>query len=85
MHNQPKSGHLKNFSGLQIESAIAKAFKDLTLLHRCSVRQTNINFTFFDQGTIATICNGLKSQTHPHPALAALDAYVHNTFAKIRA
>jgi hypothetical protein len=30
MHNQPKSGHLKNFSGLQIESAIAKAFKDLT-------------------------------------------------------
>ncbi|WP_341531389.1 hypothetical protein WKK05_37370 (plasmid) [Nostoc sp. UHCC 0302] len=30
MHNQPKTGHLKNFSGLQIESAIAKAFKDLT-------------------------------------------------------
>ncbi|WP_341531810.1 hypothetical protein WKK05_38040 (plasmid) [Nostoc sp. UHCC 0302] len=30
MHNQAKSGHLKNFSGLQIESAIAKAFKDLT-------------------------------------------------------
>ncbi|WP_341531809.1 hypothetical protein WKK05_38035 (plasmid) [Nostoc sp. UHCC 0302] len=48
----------------------------LTVLHRCSVRQTNINFTFSSQGTIATICNGLKSQIHPHPALAALDAYV---------
>jgi hypothetical protein len=30
MHSQPKAEHLKNFSGLQIESAIAKAFKDLT-------------------------------------------------------
>ncbi|WP_341531493.1 hypothetical protein WKK05_35960 (plasmid) [Nostoc sp. UHCC 0302] len=30
MHNQSKPGHLQNFSGLQIESAIAKAFKDLT-------------------------------------------------------
>ncbi|MBW4566374.1 MAG: hypothetical protein KME32_36050 [Mojavia pulchra JT2-VF2] len=48
----------------------------LTVLYRCCDRQSNINFTFSAQGTIATICNGLKSQIYPHPALAALDAYV---------
>ncbi|MBD2731646.1 hypothetical protein H6G96_36550 [Nostoc sp. FACHB-892] len=29
MHNQPKPRHIKSFSGLQIESTIAKAFKAL--------------------------------------------------------
>ncbi|ODG96225.1 hypothetical protein A4S05_19635 [Nostoc sp. KVJ20] len=48
----------------------------LTVLYRCSARQSDINFTMIEQGTIVTISNGLKSQPHPHPALAALDAYV---------
>ncbi len=48
----------------------------LTVLHRCCDRQSNIHFTFIELGTIATICNGLRSQPHPHPAIAALDAYI---------
>jgi hypothetical protein len=46
----------------------------LTVLHRCSDRQFNINFTFTELGAIATICNGLRSK--PHPVIAALDAYI---------
>ncbi|WP_193200884.1 hypothetical protein [Nostoc sp. MG11] len=48
----------------------------LTVLHHCFARQSSISFTFSDQGTNATICNGLKSQIYPHPAIAALDAYI---------
>ncbi|MEH2026683.1 MAG: hypothetical protein V7K62_24490 [Nostoc sp.] len=48
----------------------------LTIIYHCEARQSSISFTFTELGTIATICNGLKSQPHPHPALAALDAYV---------
>ncbi|MBE9053546.1 hypothetical protein IQ243_24700 [Nostocales cyanobacterium LEGE 11386] len=48
----------------------------LTVMHQCAVRQTNIQFTFNEQGTTAAICRGLQSQLHLHPAIAALDAYV---------
>ena len=48
----------------------------LTIMHHCAVRHSNIAFTFAPQGTTAVICNGLQSQPHPHPAIAALDAYI---------
>lgn len=48
----------------------------LTVMHYCAIRRENIGFTFIDSGAISTICNGLRSQPHPHPAIAALDAYI---------
>ncbi|WP_341531388.1 hypothetical protein WKK05_37365 (plasmid) [Nostoc sp. UHCC 0302] len=60
----------KDFTLLQLNFIL------LIIFYHFTDRQVNINFTFSEQGTIATICNGLKSQIHPHPALAALDAYV---------
>ena len=48
----------------------------LTVIYHCAARQSSISFSFTELGTIATICNGLRSQPHPHPAIAALDAYV---------
>lgn len=48
----------------------------LTIIYHCAGRQSSISFTFTELGTIATICNGLRSQPYPHPALAALDAYI---------
>ncbi|MHC5748101.1 MAG: hypothetical protein ACYTXT_40880 [Nostoc sp.] len=50
----------------------------LMIIQHCAVRQSSISFSFSftELGTIATICNGLRSQPHPHPALAALDAYI---------
>ncbi|QFS51667.1 hypothetical protein GXM_09161 [Nostoc sphaeroides CCNUC1] len=48
----------------------------LTIIQHCAARQSSISFSFTELGTIATICNGLRSQPHPHPAIAALDAYV---------
>ncbi len=48
----------------------------LTIINHCAIRQSSIEFTFNQQGATAAICNGLKSQAHPHPAIAALDAYI---------
>ncbi|BCL39658.1 hypothetical protein [Nostoc sp. MS1] len=55
----------------------------LTVMHHCAIRRENIGFTFVDSGAMsstgyayATICNGLRSQPQPHPAIAALDAYI---------
>ncbi|MEJ1930567.1 hypothetical protein WDZ92_09800 [Nostoc sp. NIES-2111] len=48
----------------------------LTFMHHCAVKHSNISFTFTDAGTSAVICNRLRSQPHPHPAIAALDAYI---------
>ncbi|BAB78356.1 hypothetical protein ACN23B_28330 (plasmid) [Anabaena sp. FACHB-709] len=48
----------------------------LTIMHYCAIRHSSISFSFDDQRAIATICNGLRSQPHPHPAIAALEAYI---------
>ncbi|QLE59620.1 hypothetical protein [Nostoc sp. TCL26-01] len=48
----------------------------LTVMHYCAVRHSSIQFAFDELGVSATICHGLKSQAHPHPAIAALDAYI---------
>ncbi|MBW4564640.1 MAG: hypothetical protein KME32_26645 [Mojavia pulchra JT2-VF2] len=57
----------------------------LTIINHCAARHSSIGFTFGEQGATAVICNGLKSQPHPHPAMsatsrlrvyAALDAYI---------
>ncbi|BAT56703.1 unknown protein (plasmid) [Nostoc sp. NIES-3756] len=48
----------------------------LTVMHHCAVKHSNISFTFALQGTTTVICNGLRSQPHPHPAIAALDTYI---------
>ncbi|HEY9800358.1 MAG TPA: hypothetical protein V6D25_08365 [Leptolyngbyaceae cyanobacterium] len=48
----------------------------LTVINHCAVGYYSISFTFEPQGAIATICNGLRSHPHPHPAIAALDAYI---------
>ncbi|MBD2452461.1 hypothetical protein H6G76_36280 [Nostoc sp. FACHB-152] len=57
----------------------------LTIINHCTTRQASIGFTFTELGITAVICNGLKSQPHPHAAMssdkpqsvyAALDAYI---------
>jgi hypothetical protein len=63
--------HLANRRDLTIQLL---NFVLLTIIQHCAARQSSISFT--ELGTIATICNGLRSQSYPHPALAALDAYI---------
>ncbi|MCC5620640.1 hypothetical protein [Nostoc sp. CHAB 5715] len=65
--------HLANRRDLTIQLL---NFVLLTIIQHCAARQSSISFSFTELGTIATICNRLRSQPHPHPALAALDAYV---------
>lgn len=48
----------------------------LTVINQCAAGYYSIDFTFEPHGTTATICNGLQSQPQPHPAIAALDAYI---------
>jgi hypothetical protein len=70
--------HANPWRSINGEELIVKQlnFILLTILHQCATRQYSISFTFDTQGTTATICNGLQSQPHPHPAIAALDAYI---------
>ncbi|ACC85015.1 hypothetical protein [Nostoc punctiforme] len=65
--------HLANQRDLTIQLL---NFVLLTIIQHCAARHSSISFSFTELGTIATICNGLRSQPHPHPAIAALDAYI---------
>ncbi|MBU7585185.1 MAG: hypothetical protein KAF91_20230 [Nostoc sp. TH1S01] len=48
----------------------------LTIINHCAARQASIGFTFTELGVTAIGCNGLKSQPHPHAAIALMDAYI---------